>query len=291
MKLNSVCFQPGASVKSMGLWNSASQLSFDDDLDDAWSTGRLLLLGDDGEVVPPGEAQFASSFGAADEADLFLGTLDGVAWFARHVAGLVGAGQTRAMELSPGHRQLVTRALALHSWHLTSPRCDNCGGPSQPGRGGRIRLCTLCGSELFPRTDPAVIVAVLDPQDRLLLAHHTAWAPGRVSVLAGFVEAGESAEQACYREIVEESGVQITDLQFFGTQPWPYPRSLMLGFTATTTSTQVTPDGAELEWGGFFRRDEVRDQVAAGELILPGKVSIASRMVDQWLAGNLRTVG
>jgi NAD+ diphosphatase len=136
---------------------------------------------------------------------------------------------------------------------------------------------------LFPRTDPAVIVAVFDDADRILLAHQKVWEQGRYSVIAGFVEAGESLEQAVHREVVEEVGVAIDRVQYVASQPWPMPRSLMLGFTAHAVNVSLTPDGAEIANARWFARADIPEAIASGELRLPGPASIAFRLISTWL--------
>lgn len=190
-------------------------------------------------------------------------------------------------QLEERERDLATAAVALVNWHRQGAFCPVCGGTTHVVNGGFGRVCDKCGEQLFPRTDPAVIVAITDAQDRLLLARQGTWPKGRASILAGFVEVGESLEQAVHREILEEADVELTDLRYWGSQPWPMPRSLMVGFTARTTADRVNVDGEELVEGRFWSRDEVRAAVEEGSLVLPMSSSIASRMVGAWLAGQL----
>ena len=151
---------------------------------------------------------------------------------------------------------------------------------------GRSRQCETCGTQHFPRTDPAVIVAILDDADRLLLGHHIGWEATRRSIFAGFVEAGESVEQAIHREIAEEVGLEVCDLVYAGSQPWPMPRSLMLGFWARSSGT-VCVDGEEITSATWYTRESLLEAVAAGEVTLPPKASIASRLVQRWLDSQL----
>lgn len=182
--------------------------------------------------------------------------------------------------------QPVAAALALTQWHRGNPTCDRCGSPTVPVDLGVRRRCTSCGALQFVRTDPAVIVAVIDPDDRLLLARQGSWAPGRHSVLAGFVEPGESLEQACWREVREESGVELNAVRYVGSQPWPVPRSLMTGFIASTSATSVHVDADEIESGAFVTRDEVRDALEDGSLLLPSRASMGRHLIGLWLAGT-----
>ncbi len=190
-------------------------------------------------------------------------------------------------QLEERERDLATVAVSLVNWHRQAAFCPVCGGTTRVVNGGFGRVCTRCGEQLFPRTDPAVIVAILDPDDRLLLARQASWPRGRASILAGFVEAGESLEQAIHREMVEEADVELHDLRYWGSQPWPTPRSLMLGFTARTRSAHVSVDGEELVQGRFWSREDVDRAVADGELVLPPGSSIAARMIDAWRTGAL----
>lgn len=189
--------------------------------------------------------------------------------------------------LTDEERDIAAAASALNQWHRAEPRCPQCGEPTEVINGGFARHCPVCGHDHFPRTDPAVIVAVLDPLDRILLGRQSTWPVGRVSILAGFVEAGESLEQAIHREIAEEVDVSLSAVRYFGSQPWPFPRSLMLGFAARASSTDICVDGDEIESAAWYTREEVRSQVASGELGLPGETSIAHRLITAWLDDTL----
>ena len=163
------------------------------------------------------------------------------------------------------------------------PQCPRCGGPTRVVDGGYARHCERCDEQHFPRTDPAVIVAVVDADDRLLLGRQASWGH-RVSVLAGFVEAGESLEQTIHREIAEEVDVTLDRIRYFGSQPWSFPRSLMTGFFARASSTAVCVDADEIAWAGWFTRDELTAQLEAGTIGLPGPSSIAHRLIATWRA-------
>ncbi|MDQ1483293.1 MAG: diphosphatase [Actinomycetota bacterium] len=189
--------------------------------------------------------------------------------------------------LTDNERDVAATASALTQWHRAEPRCPACGERTLVINGGFARHCPTCGHDHFPRTDPAVIVAVLDAQDRILLGSQSTWPARRVSVLAGFVEVGESLEQAIHREIAEEVDVTLSSVHYFGSQPWPFPRSLMLGFAARASSTDICVDGQEIEFAAWFSRDEVHNQVASGELGLPGETSIAYRLIEAWLQDEL----
>ncbi|GAA4830071.1 NAD(+) diphosphatase [Luteimicrobium xylanilyticum] len=195
-----------------------------------------------------------------------------------------------AVTVAPEEAALAAEATALAQWHDRSPRCPHCGEPTVVVDGGWVRRCEAEGISHFPRTDPAVIMAVVDADDRLLLGRSTAWPEGRFSTLAGFVEPGESAEQAVRREVGEESGVEVGDVVFRASQPWPFPSSLMLGFRAVARTTALRADGVELAELRWVTRGELADQVAAGALLPPGRVSIARALIEEWFGGPLPEV-
>jgi NAD+ diphosphatase len=183
---------------------------------------------------------------------------------------------------------LLVHAVALSHWHAKHRFCANCGYETIVEQAGHVRRCPNCGTEHYPRTDPAVIVIVTDAAGRALLGHNPRWPDGRFSTLAGFVEPGESAEMAVVREIAEEAGVQVVDVTYLGSQPWPFPWSLMLGYTARAADpTQAVADGVEIAEVRWFTRDELRIAVEAGEVLLPPTVSIARRLVEHWYGGPL----
>jgi NAD+ diphosphatase len=220
---------------------------------------------------------------------LLLGMLDGSPIFAVEALteGEVHDFREVGALLSDNQRDIAATATALTQWHRAEPRCPLCGDPSRVINGGFARHCLTCAHDHFPRTDPAVIVAVLDDQDRILLGRQSVWPSRRVSILAGFVEAGESLEQAIHREIGEEVDVSLSAVRYYGSQPWPFPRSLMLGFAARASSTAICVDGNEIESAAWYSRDDVRRQVASGELGLPGETSIAFRLIESWLQEEL----
>ena len=192
-----------------------------------------------------------------------------------------------AAKLDGTQRDIAAAAVALTQWHTLDPHCPACGGDTLVGNGGFIRTCVRCGRETRPRSDPAVIVAIRDPKDRILLASQSSWPEDRRSVLAGFVEAGESLEQAVHREMSEEADLELTDLRYFGSQPWPVPRSLMLAFSARTGSADFSVDGEELVAADWFSRDDLTAALAQDALTLPPPSSIARRMIEAWLADEL----
>lgn len=192
-----------------------------------------------------------------------------------------------AMSLSARDAGLFVEAAAVSNWHATHTHCPRCGLGTVPEQGGWVRRCPMDNSEHFPRTDPAVIVTVIDEQDRLLLGSSSNWAANRFSTLAGFVEPGESLEAAVIREVREESGVEVHSPQYLGSQPWPFPCSLMLGFTARASSTHLTPDGVEIVAVRWFAREELADALATGEIEVAGGMSIARALIEHWYGGPL----
>ena len=183
---------------------------------------------------------------------------------------------------------LFVQAAAVSNWHAVHTHCPRCGTPTVPEQGGWVRRCPADGSQHFPRTDPAIIVAVTDPEDRLLLGSAAAWKGNRYSTLAGFVEPGESLEGAVIREIAEESGLVVHSPQYLGSQPWPFPCSLMLGFTARTENpAAAVHDGVEISDVRWFTRDELRDAVASGEITIASGISIARNLIERWYGGPI----
>ena len=190
--------------------------------------------------------------------------------------------------LTDDEAALATAAVALHQWHRNHTHCSRCGAETVNAFAGWERHCVVDASAHYPRTDPAVIVAVTDASDRLLLGRQTIWPAKRYSIVAGYVEPGETAEHAVHREVLEETGLRVRDLRYLGSQPWPFPASLMLCYPATAVDTDIHVDGVELEHALWVTRDELLEQVAAGELVLPSDVSIARRAIEHWFGGRLQ---
>lgn len=257
-----------------------------DSLKRAWSdpSARLLLV--------DRESRFrvhdfgVPVYGDLDDQTAFLGMVGSVPWFARRTEPLDDGASIRQYGLTGLQYEVASAGLAVLNWIDSARYCSRCGGGLRHIKGGFAAVCPLCGREHFPRTDPAIIVAVLDADDRVFLAHQGAWADGRASILAGFVEAGESAENAVHRELAEEGALVIDSLRFLGSQPWPFPRSLMLAYVARSQSSGEV-DGDELEWGRWYSRQDVTTALDRGELSLPGPGSVARRVLDAWRAGSL----
>lgn len=189
-------------------------------------------------------------------------------------------------ELTAAEADLAATAVSLARWLVDAPFCPRCGARAELTQAGWSRHCPACGRIHFPRTDPAVIVAIEDVSgERLLLGANAAWPQGRYSCFAGFVEAGESLESAVAREVFEEAGVIVREVAYRGSQPWPYPRSLMLGFRAVADPAQeARADGEEIAEVRWFTRAQIGEALAGGgEVTLPGASSIAHRLIAEWL--------
>ena len=257
-----------------------------------WRTQNLVQPGD----PPPGvavEANRGMLIGAGPV--VFLGLVEGVAHFAADFSTLeepplTEYGQFRDMrgigQLLP-HREgaLLVYARATIQWHTRHQFCGVCGSPSVSREAGHMRTCANgdCGADHFPRLAPAVLMLIHDGGERLILGRQRNWPPGQHSVLAGFVEQGESLEDAVAREISEEVGVDITDIDYHSSQPWPFPSSIMLGFNARATQTDLKVDLNELEGAAWFSRDYLLASPENDAFRLPRKDSISRRLIEDWL--------
>ncbi len=272
------------------------------------SDGRALVRFDDDEHV---ELVFSAPAEAPAGVRFLLGQdADGVVYFGVSgdlpsapppaaalpaaalptAVGTIRAAWLREVGALLGDRDagLFTHAVALANWHDTHTHCPLDGTPTIPDPGGHSTRCPADGTEHFPRTDPAVIMLVTDPDDRCLLARNAAWPGRRVSILAGFVEPGESAEQAVIREVAEETQIKVTNVRYVGSQPWPMPRSLMLGFRAEAPAGQaIAVDREEIAEASWFSRDELLAAIKAREIALPPSVSIARHIIEAWFGGPL----
>ena len=263
------------------------------------STTKVLVLYDGEAVVEDGRLVPVS---ATDDlpGERFLLGVDpaGSVWFAVATDGRpapkLAEGQTMAgirtigAQLDERDAGLMVHAVALANWHRTHPCCARCGARTELVAAGHLRRCPDCAAEHFPRTDPAVIVLVTDDLGRALLGHNPRWPERRFSTVAGFVEPGESLERAVAREVNEEVGLEVVDITYLGSQPWPFPASLMLGFTARAVDAKALDvDGDEITEARWFTREQLRREAASGEILLPPEVSIARRLVEHWWGGTL----
>ena len=236
-----------------------------------WLEDERLLL-----VPPNGETVF---LGLAGGRPLFAVDLTGNEPERGRPAGLREA----AAALPVHDAALAAYAASLLSWHRRHRFCANCGAPTAPADAGHERECPACDTHHFPRTDPVVIVRVT-AGDRLLLGRQASWVPGRFAVLAGFVEPGEGLEEAVRREVLEESGVEVGDVSYVASQPWPFPSSLMIGFSAVARPGEPRPGDGELCEVRWFERAEVEAAVAGTSGVrLPPRYSISRRLIDGWL--------
>jgi len=280
----------------MSIWEAASLIDFsaDPELMDIWEKGEAQIIQAsargvqiDWESGGP-RLETSSSWGVRydPERHLYLGMVNRVPVFA-----CMGEGEHNLREamvtLPDVEVECAVRAVALVQYHTSHPYCSQCGHLTVAGNLGRTRLCDSCGTVHFPRTDPAIIVAITDEDDRILLGHHEGWEEGRYSIFAGFVEAGESLEQAVCREVREEVDVRVADVRYQGSQPWPMPRSLMVGFTATASRRDPRPDGEEITSARWFSRSELRTAIREGKVVLPVSASIAYRLITAWYGESL----
>lgn len=189
--------------------------------------------------------------------------------------------------LSARDLEIAMHAIALSNWHDAHPHCPRCGKATRVDLAGAARKCDHDDVQHHPRTDPAVIVLVKDKEDRILLGHQPVWPDGRFSTFAGFLEPGETFEQCVAREVYEEAGVRLTEIKYLGSQPWPFPASVMIAFEAITDAPdEARPDGEEITEVKWFSRAELKAAAEDGSLLLPPTVSVARRMIEGWLGGT-----
>ena len=182
---------------------------------------------------------------------------------------------------------LAVHSQALSNWHHTHLFCPKCGTATTPSNGGSVRRCDKDGSEHYPRTDPAMIVAVKDRADRILLGRQKVWPEHRFSNFAGFVDSGESFEHCVAREVMEEAGLKVSEISYLGSQPWPFPSSIMIAFHAITDEPEkARPDGEEIVEMRWFSRAQMKAAVADGTLLLPPGMSDSRRMIEAWFADD-----
>jgi NAD+ diphosphatase len=273
-------------------------------LEAAWSDPETRVLVVAGSRVRPVDGTVPwvpSAKAGSDGTRVLLGERDGRVWFAHVVDASYaeGEGWVGIRDLLPhlagaGVEQapLVFHAIGLAEWLRATRYCRRCGSRLLPRLAGHELECVEHHHREFPRTDPAVIMAITHgepgaPDEELLLGRQDAWPPGRYSTLAGFLEPGETLEDAVRREVAEETGVVVDEVTYFGNQPWPLPSSLMLGFRGRAVARDIRVDSVELQDARWFTREAIRQGTATGELVLPGGVSISRSLVEDWYGGPL----
>jgi NAD+ diphosphatase len=260
-----------------------------------------VLTVDDKRAVPVHEGATGPELVWDEQPELplgavYLGESDGVVYAAlrgeraltvngRHVDTWTGLREVGA-DLGDLDAGLLAEAIGILEWHERNRFSPLSGAATTIEKAGWVQRDPETGAEIFPRTDPAVIMLVHDGGDRCVLGRQAVWPPGRFSILAGFVEPGESAEGAVAREVAEEVGLRVTDIRYVASQPWPFPQSLMLGFTARVDGDPTLRlDEDEIEEARWFTRDELRS--GSGPRVLPPPVSIARHIIDRWVEGAL----
>lgn len=262
-------------------------------LDELWQRAKIIdLLGDRFRIEGNSLAYISSG---AEGERYFLGLdKNGTPFFVAHRTAsskefpaeyqtLRTLGKTlNALEVGA-----AVHALALSQWHDAHRKCAKCGADTRSISGGAVRKCTSCDADHHPRTDPAVIVLVKDERDRILLGRQKVWPPKRFSTFAGFVEPGESFESTVIREVGEECGGTVSSMRYLGSQPWPFPASLMIAYEAQISNPEaVKEDGEEIEEIIWLDRETLKTKVATEELLLPPKVSVARAMIESWYGAN-----
>jgi NAD+ diphosphatase len=277
-------------------------------LDQMWQRAKIIHVADARLAVESGGTKLhfltsdevaslvsSNTFKSGERYFLGLDELDQEPYFAWNASSVEPQGENAPAGyltlreigglISEFEMEISLHAIALANWHKSHTHCARCGAPTSVAQGGAIRLCDKDKSEHYPRTDCAVIVLVRDHDDRILLGHQPIWPEGRFSCFAGFLEPGETFEQCVQREVLEESGVLVREISYLGSQPWPFPASIMISFDAVTDAPEIArPDGQEITEVKWFSRAEVKAQSDAGTLLLPPTMSVARKMIDRWFA-------
>ena len=263
-----------------------------------WQLKNLFTRGDHSQPVFPLAHEVRDVLPLAESITL-LGVRENMTYFALGLPSHQGSPPGKLAELGQFQelRQiapllderngaLLAYARGMTYWHGRHRFCGDCGSPTQSEEGGFTRTCTnsQCGQQHFPRMDPAVIVLVTCGE-RCLLGRKAVWPAGIYSTIAGYVEPGESLEDAVVREVREETGVEVKDMAYHSSQPWPFPSSLMLGFTAVTSDDRLRIDQEELDDAAWFARDEMSARLEQGALKLPPSFSVAYRLIREWMEG------
>lgn len=272
-------------------------------LQSSWPNALVLQFNSEKFASQSNQLTFVkgASLGEYDsQIDYFLGVKDGENFFLRHLNDETLTSEFKSLRaigsfLSPRDIGLAVHAQGLANWHSKHPRCSLCGGPTVVVLAGAVRRCPTDQSEHYPRTDSAIIVLIKNGKDQILLGRQKVWPKYRFSTFAGFVEPGESFEHCVIREVREEAGVELTKINYLGSQPWPFPASLMIAFEAITNTPELArPDGDEIEEIRWFSREEMKSAILDKSLILPFEISVARQMINAWygdgadkdLAGN-----
>ena len=264
--------------------------------ENAWRNDSVKVMVIGGEHVATIGGQGIRWISMADAPDgdwIYLGTKGDAHYAAVVVSGRVPKElepvslRVLGPTVAPDEASLAVHAIGLSRWHETHQFCSKCGSRTDQAEAGHVRICPSCGTHHFPRTDPAVIMLITDGDDRALLGRQPVWPEGRFSTLAGFVEPGETLDDAVRREVMEEVGIKVGDVRYAGSQPWPFPSSLMLGFFGEALSTDITVDQNEIAEARWFTRDEVTEMTASSDLLLPPNVSISRWLLQEWHGGTI----
>ena len=260
-------------------------------LQSSWPNALVLQFNSEKFASQSNQLTFVkgASLGEYDsQIDYFLGVKDGENFFLRHLNDETLTSEFKSLRaigsfLSPRDIGLAVHAQGLANWHSKHPRCSLCGGPTVVVLAGAVRRCPADKSEHYPRTDSAIIVLIKNDKDQILLGRQKVWPKYRFSTFAGFVEPGESFEHCVIREVREEAGVELTKINYLGSQPWPFPASLMIAFEAITNTPELArPDGDEIEEIRWFSREEMKSAILDKSLILPFEISVARQMINAW---------
>lgn len=275
-----------ASTRFVPVWRSRNLVTEQRSVRAAWVHGRdaAAIVARTSETVFLGRSATAAYF-AIDLSDLEAPEAEPTLAAYGTFQDLRAVGPV----IERGDGAILAYARGLLHWHRRHRYCGVCGGPTQSVQGGHVRRCqnAACGTDHFPRTDPAVIMLVHDGT-HCLLGRQATWPPGMHSTLAGFVEPGESLEEAVAREVAEEVGIAVRDVVYHSSQPWPFPASIMLGFFARAERADLHIDPNELAAAGWFSREALRTSPEDETFRLPRPDSIARRLIEDWLAQGAR---